>query len=353
MLFDYKPDFEDARRHWQAFWRHEVIDRPCVRVVAPRDGAQPAPHPPGLQHPNQDLTAHLHAFDRWASATYFGGDAVPFFYPNFGPDIFSAFLGADLEGFEHETGTSWAVPFITDWKTDAECMDHPHGYWWEAMLKYTAEARKFGEGKFGVAVLDLHSNLDCLSAVRGAQNLCFDLLDCPDDIERVMNVIRKTYQPIYDTLRRTSGQEATGSSSWLPAYCDGKYGVIQCDYICMIRPEHARKFLYPALEEEAQFLDHCFYHLDGPDALVHLDDILSIEAIDGIQWVPGDGQPRQVEWADLLKRIQKAGKSLHISGTIDEVKRLHKQLRPELAFYDTWAPSQSEADALVDWLRTN
>lgn len=353
MTFALKPDFEEARRRWKAFWQGEIIDRPCCRVLAPRDGAKQQPHPPGLQDPKADLRAYAEAFDLWASGIYFGGDAVPFFYPNFGPDIYTAFLGADLEGFDHGTSTSWAIPFVKDWRTDAPSLAEPHGHWWETMLRYVSTIRDVARGKWGVGVLDLHSNLDCLAAARGPQNLCMDLLDCPDDVEAAMDVVRRTYQPIYDGLFFASGQDETGTASWLPMYCEGKFAVIQCDFICMISPDAARRFLYPALEEETRFLDQCCYHLDGPDALVHLDDLLAIDGIDAIQWVPGAGNAPHIEWTDLLKRIQSAGKALYVGGGIDEVKIYHRELRPEKVFYDTWAPSQREADDLLNWLRAN
>ncbi len=352
MHFHYKPDFEDARRHWEAFWQGEIIDRPCCRVLAPKR-EHSHPHPWGLQHPGMDLKAHLEAYDLWASGVYFGGDAVPFFFPNFGPDIYAAFVGADLKGFEDGTGTSWAVPFVRDWKTDSARLSRPHGFWWQAALDYVSLARRIGEGKFGVGVLDLHSNLDCLAAIRGPQNLCIDLVDCPDDVLAAMDTIRGTYQPIYNALYEASGGDKTGTSSWLPFYCEGRFACIQCDFICMISPELAHKFLYPALVEEARFLDNCCYHLDGPDALVHLDDLLAIEEIDAIQWVPGAGNAPHIEWMDLLKRIQKGGKSLYISASVDEVPVYHRELSPEKVFYDVWAPSQAEADKLLDWLKAN
>lgn len=353
MRFAYKPDFEDARRHWEAFWNGEIIDRPCCRVIAPKNGAKSYPHPPGIQYPGMDLKAHVEAFDRWASGIYFGGDAVPFFFPNFGPDIYAAFLGADLEGFDHGTGTSWAVPFVNDWTAALPQLSYPHGYWWDAVLSYVSLAREIADEKFGIGVLDLHSNLDCLAAVRGPQNLCMDLVDCPDMIAVAMDRVRRTYRPIYNELYVASGQDKTGTSSWLPFYCEGKFACIQCDFICMISPELARRFLYPALEEEAEFLDHCCYHLDGPDALVHLDDILAIKQIDAIQWVPGAGNAPHIEWMELLKRIQDAGKALYVGASVDEVQVYHKELRPEKVFYDVRAASQAEAEELLDWLKSN
>jgi hypothetical protein len=38
-------------------------------------------------------------------------------------------------------------------------------------------------------------------------------------------------------------------------------------------------------------LPRTFYHLDGIGQLHHLDLVLSIAELDGVQWVPGDGKP--------------------------------------------------------------
>lgn len=351
-MFSLKPDYEQARRRWAAFWQGEMLDRPCIRLLAPRDGAIIPPHPPGLHHPSDDLEGIVRAYDNWASGIYWGGDAIPFFNPNFGPDIYSAFLGAELE-FARNEGTSWAKPFVDDWNSSELDLQRPRGRWWDAALDYARLIHRIGRGKFGAAAWDLHSNLDALAAMRGPQQLCMDILDCPDDVEDAMNRVRRSFAPIYDELYAASGMVETGSACWLHYYCEGKFAVVQCDFICLISPEQARRFVYPALEEEAAHLDHCCYHLDGPGALVHLDDILSIDRIDSVQWVPGDGNPPVIEWMDLLKRIQSAGKSVYLAASADQVKYYCKELRPDRVFFDCWVGSQSEADALLDWLKTN
>lgn len=352
MFLEYKPDYDDALRHWEAFWANDIIDRPCIKIIAPKDGVDPAPAWPGLLHPDRNPVDAARAFDRWAQTIYFGGDTIPQFWPNFGPDIFAGFLGAEIE-FAFEVGTSWAKPFVTDWKEAIKTIAQPHGPWWEFMLGYLAEARKIAEGKFAIGVLDLHGGMDCLAAIRGQQELCFDLADVPDEIDEAMKTVRPLYQTVFDGLRKASGQDVTGCTSWIPMYTTGMFAPIQCDFICMISPEHFRRFVRPALEEESSFLDHCCYHYDGPDALRHLDDILSIKGIDAIQWVPGAGAPPVIEWMDLLKKMQAAGKSLYIGASVEEVKVFHKELRPELVFYDVWASSESEANGLLDWLRAN
>jgi 5-methyltetrahydrofolate--homocysteine methyltransferase len=127
--------------------------------------------------------------------------------------------------------------------------------------------------------------------------------------------------------------------------------VVECDVICLLGPRHARRFVLPAIAEEAAYLDHCIFHLDGPAALVHLDDLLAIPAIDAIQWVPGDGQPRSPQWMDLLQKIQAAGKGLWLDWTAEEIRQHYGDLRPEGVCFYTTVSSPQAADELLDWLK--
>ena len=67
--------------------------------------------------------------------------------------------------------------------------------------------------------------------------------------------------------------------------------------------------------------------------------ILGIQTLDGIQWTPGSGNKPFIEWMDLLKRMQGAGKCLYIPCSLAELPAYHRELRPEGVFYATSAPS--------------
>ncbi len=221
------------------------------------------------------------------------------------------------------------------------------------MQKFLKHATDFSEGKFIINTIDFHTNLDLLSAIRGPQNFCMDILDVPDDVEQALSRARKLFPVVYNKLYEIGKMKERGTTSWLPFYCKDKFAVIECDFVCMISPNDSRRFLIPALTEEAEFLDHSIFHLDGVNALVHADDILQIDAIDGIQWVPGDGKPPMLDWMDLLKKIQKHKKGLFLQATPDEVKLFHKELKPEGVFYMVDAKSEKEADDLLNWLIKN
>jgi hypothetical protein len=348
----YKPDFERARAYWRAFWEGAVLDRPCVMVTAPLQPAHPIKRPPILTRAGGDYLGTLHRFEHWAANTYFAGEAMPSVDTWFGPDQFAAFMGAALS-YAEDDETSWTTPCVTDWRAAELRLDETPGSVWTELLAFARLAAQRSQGKYLVSTLDMHTNLDALRGLRGTQELCFDLMDCPDDVECALDQVRALYAPVYEAVY-AAGDMQRGTTSWLPSYCEQRYAVVECDVICLLGRAHARRFVLPAIAEEAAYLDHCIYHYDGPQALRHLDDILAVPDFDVIQWVPGDGQPRTVAWMDLLQKIQAAGKGLWLGDwTIDDIHQHYHELRPEgLCFYLTVDTPQA-ADDLLAWLKAH
>ena len=350
MELQYKPDFERARTYWHAFWEREVLDRPVAVVTAPKDPAHPVKKPSIIAGAGGDFLGALAGYERWAEATYFAGEALPSVDVWFGPDQFAAFLGAELV-FAEDDETSWAKPCVTDWSTVQLKLDETPGSVWSQLLDRLRTAAEYGQGKFLVSTLDMHSNLDALRGLRGTQELCFDIIDHPDEVERALDQVRALYAPVYEAVF-AAGQMQQGTTSWLPAFCERRFAVVECDVICLLSQKHARRFVLPAIAEEAAYLDHCIYHYDGPQALTHLDDILAIPDFDVIQWVPGDGQPRSVEWMDLLQKIQAAGKGLYLyDWTLEDLEQHYRDLRPEGVVFNFAADSPQQADDLLEWLK--
>jgi len=83
------------------------------------------------------------------------------------------------------------------------------------------------------------------------------------------------------------------------------------------------------------------------------EEAAAVTYYDVIQWVPGAGQPRHIGWMDLLKRIQKDGKGLEVHASIEEIKIMHKDLRPGMTIYCAGAESVKEAEDLIAWLKRN
>ena len=102
--------------------------------------------------------------------------------------------------------------------------------------------------------------------------------------------------------------------------------MLQSDFCYMISPDMFERFVMPDLETVCSHIDYGFYHLDGKGQIPHLDMLLSIKNLRGVQWVPGDGQPPTWEWLPLLKRIRDAGKLCQIYASPKGALRVAREL---------------------------
>lgn len=350
-----KDNFSETQKRFDAFWNKELVDRVPISVIAPKRGREVPPSNASyynMYHAVKDgkYDAILDNFEARIENTYFGGEALPFFEIAIGPDQFAAFLGAELIARE-DMPTTWVHKTLDTLEDYEPALDLSEDGYFKKVLAFYEKASKRCDGKYFLQMLDLHSNMDTLSALRSPQELCFDLYDCPEEVERVLAGVRKLYRPVYDAVFEAGNMEKYGSIGWAPTYCRGKFAVVQCDFSCMMSPDFARKYVIDAVSEEASYLDRCVYHYDGKEALGHLDDILAIPEIDCIQWVPGDGNPRSIEWMPLLEKIQKAGKSLWIyDWTPEEIMTRFKDLEVNKVFFSTYVGTQDEAERLIEYL---
>lgn len=349
----FKPDFEEAQKHWAALYAHEVLDRPCINITCRKKGAPPPKPLPYLAGHDGNFKPVIEAMLFNAETTYWGGDAMPCYTPSFGPDQFAAFLGTDLEWSATDKSTNWIVPFVEDWRKVLPLRLDTQNKWWRRMVEFVTELGKAAQGKMLIAHIDLHSNMDALSAIRTPAKLCMDLYDVPELIDRAMLDVRAAYAPVYDTLYHAAGMDRNGTCGWVAAYHSAKTNTTQCDFAALCGPEHFRRWVLPALIEETSFLEHSSYHYDGPEALVHLNDVCAIPNLDIIQWTPGARNKSFIEWLPLLKDIQAKGKSVYVPCNTTDIKTYHKELKPNMVFYQCSARDEDDVQRTLDWLVQN
>lgn len=349
----FKPNFAEAQEHWAAFWAQEIIDRPCINITCHKTGAPPGKPLPYMSGHDGDFAPVAETVLHNAEVTYWGGDAMPSYTPSFGPDQFAAWLGADLEWSKTDKSTNWVVPFVDDWEKVLPLQVDTNNRWWRRMLDFVAALGKAAKGKMLISHLDLHSNMDTLSAIRTPTKLCMDFFDVPELIDRAMADVRAAYAPVYDALYEAGGMGACGTQGWVAAYHSGKTNTTQCDFAALCGPAQFRRWILPALEEESASLEHSVYHYDGPECLVHLDDICSIPGLDTIQWTPGARNKAFIDWMDLLKKIQSKGKSVYVPCNTQDIRIYHKELKPNMVFYQCSAKDEEDAKRTLDWLVAN
>lgn len=340
----FKPDWEAARARIEAWWAGEVIDRALIQVTAPRPGERRLPPPASLHQQWLDPEYVVAAAEEAMRLTYYGGEALPIFWPNLGPDVFAAYLGCELELGET---TTWSVPALGDWRDLANLRFDPATRWWQATLRLIEAAgeRLAGDCLFGLT--DLHGGGDALAALRGPQALALDLVDHPAEVKAAMAIVERAWLQVYEGQLAAIRRYSPGTTTWLGMWSPGRWYPVSCDFICMVSTAMLREFFLPELLAEIDYLDHSLFHLDGPGAIHHLDTLLAIDRLGGIQWVPGPMPRSMLPWLPMLKRIQAAGKRLHITVVPEEVEPLLRELAPEGLCLETRVGSPEEAEELL------
>ena len=309
-MFSLKPDYEQAQARINAFWQHDEVDRPMVCMGYARPGAVPFASKKFATPKDYWLDIEYRALEMAhnMSNTVFFAEAMPVAWPNLGPEIISAWAGCPYHYGEH---TTWTDPCIFDWETDGPKaimdMSHPLAKKLEDFTRLLLEQAK---GKFIVGLTDFHPGADHIAALRDPQVLAMDLLDNPEAVKAKLASSYEEYFPIYDFYTNWLKSEGMPITSWLNLTSEETMYIPSNDFSCMISTEMFEEFFLEGLYRECRHYKHNIYHLDGPDALRHLDYLLAIPQLHAIQWVPGAGNEDISRWLDLYKRIQSAGKSI-------------------------------------------
>ena len=349
---DLKPDWEEAQQRLAAWWRGEVMDRFVLQVTAPRDKPlaveASAGRPRDVEGRWLDPGHRIAAAEKRFAATWFGGEAFPYFDPHLGPGSLALYLGSEPVFAED---TVWYQPCIFD--LDAHVTVHldPQNRWWRATKRLVAEGARCGQGRYLTALPDLIENLDTIASLRGTEQLLWDLVDRPAQIHDLQRRVLEAYFQCYDELyAMTSGGAPGCCFSAFQVWAPGRMAKLQCDFSAMISPTMFDEFVVPYLSQQCERLDYSVYHLDGVEAVNHLDFILSIPRLTALQWTPGANRPGcgAPEWFEIYRRARKAGKSLLLAGVHGgEIERLVKELGPQGLLISTGVSSQAEGEQLL------
>jgi hypothetical protein len=316
-------DWERVQRDTVAWWEGE-LERPLVYLTTTDRTESPPTHNYLTNYPMDMPAAEIVDLRAPAiEATHYYGDAFPQWWMNFGPGIMAGFLGSDVNSVSE---TVWFTPVD---ETPAEVLTFdfdPNNAWWQRVQAVTRAAVARWDGMLAVGHTDLGGNLDIIASFRDTQQLLFDVIDQPEQIDRLVARTTELWIRYYDAQEAVIHPPCRGTTCWAPIWSPGKTYMLQCDFSYMISPAMFERFVVPDLVTCCDYLDHGFYHLDGKGEIAHLDHLLSIERLRGIQWIPGDGQPAPHEWLPLLKRIRDGGKLCQLFVTPEGARTIVQNL---------------------------
>jgi hypothetical protein len=325
------PSFGMTLRRFDAWWNQEVIDRPVITAWV--SGTRPA---------RRIDRSHASLRDRWLDVEFnvinalagieasdYALDTLPVYMPNVGPELTGTIFGCELEFGEH---TSWSKPIIHDpaeWdRVPSIALDFENIYW-KTIERMTDLALDIGAGRMLVGTADLHGNFDILASLREPIELCIDVVESPERLKAACAHATRGFNRCFELLWNRIRAKQPISCSWLPyAHCGGAY-IPSCDFWCMVGPDDAHALIRPFIEAEIAPLERSIFHLDGPQALRHLDIVLDFKGLNAVQWQYGSGNGPASRWIDVYRRIQSAGKSVLLHARdVDDALACLDQLDP-------------------------
>ena len=159
---------------------------------------------------------------------------------------------------------------------------------------------------------DLGGAVDVVSVFRPGEALLMDLYDHPGEVRRLTWEAHEAWWRYFDEIDAVLRPGNPGYTSWAPIFSEEPYYMLQCDFCYMIGPEMFDEFVKPELAASCRRIPRAFYHLDGAGQLPHLDSLLTIPELKGVQWIPGSGAKPQSQWPDVYRKIRRAGKYVQV-----------------------------------------
>lgn len=314
-------DWERIRQTYTAWWNGE-LDRPIMAytVFDDYESDEPPAAPVLSMQTCADFSYSarelIERLDYELSALCFLGDAYPRVnMASFGPGVMAAFLGARVE---NTARTVWFhppdnLPALKDLHFEFD----PDNRWFCRIRDICATGAEFWRGRVLIGMTDLGMGLDILASFLPGDRLLYALYDEPEEVLRVLKELDALWVRYYRELEAAMQPYNPGYSDWAGLYSQTPFYTLQSDFSYMIGTPMFEEFAKPFLANQCRFLARSIYHLDGKGQLAHLDSLLSIEDLDGVQWIPGDGQPDMAHWPEVYRKIRAAGKKVQLFGDPD------------------------------------
>lgn len=348
--------WEMTKRRFEAFWDKEIVDRCCIGIFAldsqgEGDGFIGTED---LEIKWTDLPYRMREWKHEIASTYYCGDAFPLWQNNVAAGALASILG-NPHVFAKDTVWVDQYPSVSSLTNRRPVAFNEDAAIWKLAKATTEYFSEHAEKEYKSGITDIGGGLDTACALLGTEDMLVGLMTEPEAVESFLEEIDQAWFECYDRLHGIIASFGEVIGSWMPIWSPDRWYALQCDTSAMISPTLFERFVKPGLVRQADFLDRSIYHLDGPDAVRHLDHILDIDRIQGIEWVGGpyetvDRGGRQ--WYPMFRRIQEKGKNLVIRYVWPEsVIPILENFSHRGLFISTECPSKDEAEDLLNAVR--
>ena len=266
----------------------------------------------------------------------------------------ACFFGCE-PGFTN--GTVWVKPLEPSTDGYPPIEFDKDSKWLKFMLEFTEygekikKARKTNGGNFHLVPHFGNSAADTLSLIRSDAELMIDIIENPEWVKRSINKISEAIYYVYNKAMEIIGKNNKTYASWFGCVADKPIIIADADISCMLSPKQFELLFLEQICRQVELAPYSQYHLDGEDALKHLDALLSIPNLNAIQWVPEYGKTDIMRWCHVIKKIQDAKKAVLVYAKPNEIPLLLDEIkRPEGLCISVWCSNEHEAYEILSFV---
>lgn len=348
----FKETYKSALNEYEKFWERTNTKRPIVNMTYNIPGAKPYRDPITVEEKWLDIDYKYNFHKHRMKTTGHIAEGIPMRFSNYGPGCLAAAIGGE---YKLAFNTVWfdSVQLVKDWEAPPNIAFDEDSPLWRNLKK---EQERYSEDPdVHFSVTDIGGILDVVASLRGTENLLYDLYDYPEEVKEFSKQVRLEWDKAFAQQLKTVKEAGQPYNSWMNIPSSKPWYPLQCDFCYMISPEQFSEFVLPDLTAQVESMDRSIYHLDGEGEIRHLDMILDIPGLTGIQWTSGTGNsPLYSEkWLELYRRIQDKKKNLVLLGAISEhdmgsAERLCKSIDPVGVYFSVWASTKEKAEEIVE-----
>lgn len=297
-------------------WWDGTLNRPVIQVTLERSTAEGGDF--FASNYRKVILEAMYSFDIPASevagiidraydCVEYLGDAFPVFYMR-PTGILGGFLGQEYS-LDRDQGTIWFYKMCTSLEEISGIRLNEDNPLLQRALELTRAVQTHFEGGMAIGLPDFGGVMDIVSSIRDANPFLLELCLEPEAVTDACLNIHEQFKKAYGIfLDAVDEKKIPGYTCWATMLSQKPYFVLQNDFSAMISTDMYDEFYLPILRKECQLIPRTIYHLDGPGAVRHLDSILTVPELDGVQWINGAGAPGLDQWPDIYRKIHAAGK---------------------------------------------
>ena len=313
----FKEKYAYAINEYEKFWERKNTKRCILNIQYQIPGAKAYRAPTSLEEQWLDMDYRYEAYKHNLTTVGHLAEGLPMMFTNFGPGCLSACIGGDY-GLAPKTIWFDRHQYIKDFDNPPPIKFDEESEMWQNVVRFQEKMKADPDIHFSIT--DLGGIMDIVASLRTTEPLLYDLYDYPEELKefskQVTELWLKAYQLQVEIIRNTDQPY----NNWLNLPSSKPWYPIQCDFSYMISPVQFEEFILSDLVTQVEHLERSIYHLDGVGELPHVDMLLNIPNLTGIQWVSGDGSEPLYDqkWFPLYKKIQDKKKNIVLLKGIDE-----------------------------------